>query len=148
MIEPDLVVKDGDTIELGGNVFGVIETPGHTWGTASYLYDVKDGDDTFRAVTIGGLGLNAIEGPSQVEAYIESLDRVRALVDEGGENVKVHLTTHGFSNNMDEARQELLQRAEGAPNVFVNPDGLLGQVAALRKRAVGRLEREKAKAKQ
>lgn len=148
MIEPDLVVEDGDTIELGGNVFGVIETPGHTWGTASYLYDVKDGDDTFRAVTIGGLGLNAIEGPSQVEAYIESLDRVRALVDEGGENVKVHLTTHGFSNNMDEARQDLLRRAAGEPNVFVNPDGLLGQVAAMRKRAVGRLEREKAKAKQ
>ncbi len=148
MIEPDMVVKDGDTIELGGNQFGVIETPGHTWGTASYLYDVRDGDDTFRAITIGGLGLNAIEGPPQVEAYIRSVDRVRALVEEGDETVQVHLTTHGFSNNMEETRQMHAARADGAPNVFVDPDALLKQVAGLRSRAVSRLEREKAKANQ
>ena len=55
MIPQDVVVKDGDVISLGGNAFGVLETPGHTLGTASYTFDVKDGPDTHRAVTVGGL---------------------------------------------------------------------------------------------
>lgn len=147
MIEPDMVVEDGDTIEFGGNSFRVIETPGHTWGTASYVYNVRDGDQTFRAITIGGLGLNAIEDPPQVEAYIASVDRVRALVEEGGDRVDVHLTTHGFSNQLDENRQKHLARAAGTPNVFVDPQGLLKQVAGLRARALDRLEKERAKAK-
>ncbi len=104
MIAPERVVADGDTITLGDNDFTVLETPGHTWGTASYLYDVKDGDETYRAITIGGLGLNAIEGPPQVAAFIESLDRVRALTEAQGMGIDVHLTTHGFSNGLDEDR--------------------------------------------
>lgn len=145
MIEPDMVVADGDQISLGGNAFTVIETPGHTWGTASYLYDVVDGDNTHRAITIGGLGLNAIEGPPQVEAFIASLDRMRELVDGGDKSVEVHLTTHGFSNNLDEDRQTLAGRAEGEPHVLVNPDGLLAQIETLRAGAVERLETERSK---
>ncbi|MFK7945415.1 MAG: MBL fold metallo-hydrolase [Paracoccaceae bacterium] len=148
MIEPDMVVADGDAIELGGNTFRVVETPGHTWGTASYLYDVMDGDQTFRAITIGGLGLNAIEGPPQVEAYIESVDRIRALVEDSDANVEVHLTTHGFSNGLYEDRQKHLARDADAPNVFVDPQALLNQIADLRVGAVARLERERAKANQ
>ncbi|QKV17286.1 MBL fold metallo-hydrolase [Oricola thermophila] len=145
MIEPEMVVADGDEITLGGNTFTVIETPGHTWGTASYAYDVRDGDETHRAITIGGLGLNAIEGPSQVEAYIESVDKVRSLVEVGGVPVEVHLTTHGFSDNLEENRQALAARAPGVPNVFVNPQGLLKQLATLRGGAVERLHVERNK---
>ena len=61
MIPQDVVVKDGDVIRLGGNSFGVLETPGHTLGTVSYTFDVKDGANPYRAITIGGLGLNAIK---------------------------------------------------------------------------------------
>ncbi len=145
MIEPGIVAKDGDTFEVGGNIFRVYETPGHTWGTATYTYDVKDGEKTYRAVTIGGLGLNAIEGPEQVEAYINSVDRIGTLAGQGGEKVEVHLTTHGFSNNMEEDRLELAERKAGEPNVFVNPKGLIDQVAGLRGRAVKRLEIERNK---
>ena len=145
MIDQDMVVEDGDTIELGDNSFKVIETPGHTWGTASYSYAVKDQDETYRAITIGGLGLNAIDGPPQVEAYIESVDRVRTLVESGDEAVEVHLTTHGFSNNLDENRQKHLTRKPGEPNVFVDPQALVSQVETLRAGAVERLETEKKK---
>lgn len=145
MIEPEMVLKDGDTIELGGMSISVIETPGHTWGTASYLYDVKDGEETYRAITIGGLGLNAIEGPSQVEAYIDSVDRIKALVENKQDNIQVHLTTHGFSNHLEEDRMLHAKRDSGKPNVFINPEGLLAQVATLRSRAVTRLSMEKLK---
>lgn len=145
MIAPDMVVADGDEITLGGNTFTVIETPGHTWGTASYIFDVKDGDETHSAITIGGLGLNAIEGPEQVEAYIASVDHLRALVGSPGNGIDVHLSTHGFSNNLDEDRQALAARAPGEANVLVNPEGLLAQIAFLRDRAAERLQTEQGK---
>lgn len=145
MIEPEMVVADGDTITLGSNTIQVLETPGHTWGTASYVYDVKDGDQTYRSITIGGLGLNAIEGPSQVEAYINSVDRVRDVIEASEKPVAVHLTTHGFSAGLDENRQLHQARLGGQPNVFVDPEAILKQVAGLRDRAVKRLELEKAK---
>ncbi|WP_299936984.1 MBL fold metallo-hydrolase [uncultured Pelagimonas sp.] len=145
MIAPEIVAKDGDTIKLGGMEIGIIETPGHTWGTASFLYDVKDGENIHRAITIGGLGLNAIDGPAQVESYIESVDRVRALVEAKDQRVEAHLTTHGFSANLDENRQILERREAGDPNVFVNSDAILKDVAGLRSRAVKRLELENGK---
>ncbi len=145
MIEPEMVVKDGDEIKLGNNTFAVIETPGHTWGTASYMYDVKDGDNTHRAITIGGLGLNAIEGPPQVEAYIDSVDRVRKLIEANDTPIDTHLTTHGFSAGLDEKRQQHMTRQTGESNVFVDPQALLNQVAGLRERAVKRLEKELSK---
>lgn len=145
MIEADVVAKDGDTFKIGNNTVRVYKTPGHTWGTASYTYDVNDGDKTHRAITIGGLGLNAINGPEQVEAYINSVDRINALTEESGEMVEVHLTTHGFSNQLAEDRKKFEERKAGEPNVFVNPEGLKKQVAGLRGRAVKRLEIEKNK---
>lgn len=145
MIEPELTVADGDEITLGDNTFTVLETPGHTWGTASYVYDVRGGNDTYRAITIGGLGLNAIEGPPQVEAFIESLDRMRALTEEKDMGIDVHLTTHGFSNGLDEDRQAMAARAEGEPNVMVAPDELLAQIEGLRAGAVERLAIEENK---
>jgi metallo-beta-lactamase class B len=145
MIEPEMVAADGEEIKLGDNSFTVLETPGHTWGTASYAYDVQDGDETHRAVTIGGLGLNAIEGPEQVEAFINSLDRLRALTEDSDAGIDVHLTTHGFSNGLDEDRQAMATRKEGEPNVMVDPDGLLAQIETLRAGAVKRLAIEQNK---
>lgn len=80
-----------------------------------------------------------------MKAYIKSVDRVRDLIEDKGKNVQVHLTTHGFSNSMEEDRLKLLERKPGEPNIFVNPEGLLKQVSGLRGRAVKRLEIEKEK---
>ncbi len=145
MVEPEMVVADGDSITLGNNTFSVVETPGHTWGTASYTFDVIDQGQSYRAVTIGGLGLNAIEGPEQVEAFIDSLDRLSSMAQDEDMGIDVHLTTHGFSNGLEEDRQALAARAEGEPNVLVDPEGLLSQIASLRSGAVERLAIEQNK---
>ena len=143
MIPQDVVVKDGDIIRLGDNSFGVMETPGHTLGTASYTYDVRDGTSTYRAITVGGLGLNAIKDSNQVVAYIASVDRIRALVSQPSQPVTVHLTTHPFSNGLMEARDRLAARKPGQPHPLVDPQGLLTQLAALRSGAEQRLEIER-----
>jgi metallo-beta-lactamase class B len=143
MIPQQVVVKDGDVIDIGGNTFGVLETPGHTQGTASYSFDVKDGTKTHRAITVGGLGLNAIKDSKQVEAYIASVDRIGALVKRTNQPFTVHLTTHPFSNGLMEARDRLASRKPNEPNPLVDPEGLLKQLAGLRKDAVERLEIER-----
>ena len=145
MIQPEIVISDGETIDLGGNAFTAIETPGHTWGTTSYTYDVVDNGDTFRAITIGGLGLNAIEGPAQVEAYIQSVDKISGRVNDTQESVQVHLSNHGFSNDLDENRKTLAARQPGDKNIFVNPEALQDQISKLREGAVERLETEKSR---
>lgn len=139
MIAPDMVVRDGDKIRLGDETIGVLATPGHTLGTASYAFDVKDGAKTYRAITIGGLGLNAIKSSNQVEAYITSVDRIDALVKNPTNPIEVHLTTHPFSNGLTEAKDRLANRRPGDPNPLVDPEGLLRQLAELRRGAVERL---------
>ena len=67
MIEPDLMLTDG-LVLTGGNVaLQAYETPGHTMGTASFAFDARDGARSYRAFTVGGLGLNAVGGPEQVK---------------------------------------------------------------------------------
>jgi metallo-beta-lactamase class B len=143
MIPQDVVVKDGDVIRLGGNSFGVLETPGHTPGTASYTFDVKDGANSYRAVTVGGLGLNAIKNSKQVEGFIASLDRLSELVKQPNQPVTVHLTAHAFSNGLTEAHDRLAARKPGEPNPLVDPDGFLKQLAVMRSGGEQRLEFER-----
>jgi metallo-beta-lactamase class B len=142
MIPQDVVVKDGDVIRLAGNTFGVLETPGHTLGTASYTFDVKDGTSTYRAITVGGLGLNAIKNSKQVEGFIASLDRLSGLA-KPNQPVTVHLTTHGFSNGMTEVGYRLPARKPGELNPLVDPGGFLEQLASLRSGAEVRLDIER-----
>src|SRR5260370_31090076 len=143
MIPQAVVPKGGDVIRLGGNNFGVLETPGHPLGTASYPFDVKDGANIYRAITVGGLGLNAIKDSKQVESYIASVDRITALAKQPSQPVTVHLTTHPFSTGLMEARDRLAARKPGDPNPLVDPDGLLKQLAGLRSGAEERLEIER-----
>ncbi len=79
MIDQDLVLADAQTVTYGDVSIQAYETPGHTMGTASFAFDAHDGGRTYRAFTVGGLGLNAIRGPEQVEAFIASLMRIRDL---------------------------------------------------------------------
>jgi metallo-beta-lactamase class B len=143
MIPRDVVAKDGDVIHVGDNSFGVLETPGHTLGTASYTYDVTDGANTYRAITVGGLGLNAIKDSRQVELYIASVGTISALIKKQQQPVTVHLTTHPFSNGLTEIRARLAARKPDEPNPLVDQQGILEQLAALRSNAEERLEVER-----
>ncbi|MET0509623.1 MAG: MBL fold metallo-hydrolase, partial [Burkholderiaceae bacterium] len=144
MMGPDMVAKDGDVIKVGDTSFTVLETPGHTFGTASYLYPVRDGANVHRAITVGGLGLNAIENSGQVESYIGSVERIEKLTVDPAAPITVHLTTHPFSNGQTEAAARNKQRQPGAPNALVDQAGFLKQLEGLRLGARDRLAQEKA----
>ncbi|MGL6176392.1 MAG: hypothetical protein ACRC1U_05290, partial [Vibrionaceae bacterium] len=142
----DIIVNDGDVLTVGDTKFYAYATPGHTWGTTSYALDVKDGDKTYRAITIGGLGLNAIDGAKQVEAYISSVDRIKAMVNAANNPISVHLTAHPFSSGLTEAKELLKTRKPGQPHPLVDATGLNEQLNALRAGAVERLAVEQERA--
>jgi metallo-beta-lactamase class B len=145
MIEQDIVLTDGQVLAVGDIRLQAFETPGHTMGTASFAFDAFDGGRRHRAFTVGGLGLNAIKGPEQVEAFLASLQRIRLLTQDPQDPVTTHLTTHAFSNGLTEAKELLKGRKAGDPHPLVDPQGFRAQLDALQAGAEQRLVAERAK---
>ena len=145
MTDKDIVLADGQTLKGGEISIQSFETPGHTMGTVSFAFDVRDGDKTYRAFTIGGLGLNAIRGPEQVEAFVASLKRIRALTETKAQPVELHLTTHPFSNELTETKELLKVRKPGQPHPLVDLPGFRQQLNALQASAEKRLVIERQK---
>src|SRR6478735_1888261 len=54
----DRVLKDGDTVALGGTTLVAHLTPGHTRGCTTWTLKVQDGGRTYDVVIIGSLGVN------------------------------------------------------------------------------------------
>lgn len=145
MIEPDLVISDRQVLAAGDVAVQAFETPGHTMGTASFAFDARDGARSYRAFTVGGLGLNAVRGPEQVEAFIASVKRIRALTDDATRPVELHLTTHAFSTNLTEAKELLKTRKPGDPHPLVDLPGFRQQLDQLQAGAEKRLAVERQK---
>ena len=145
MIEPDILLTDGQTVTGGDIAIQAFETPGHTMGTASFAFDARDGGRTYRAFTVGGLGLNRIRGPEQVEAFIASLKRIRTLTQDGARPVELHLTTHGFLTGLNEVKDLLKTRKGTDPHPLVDLPALRKQLDELQAGAERRfvVERQK-----
>jgi metallo-beta-lactamase class B len=145
MMEPDLVISDGEVLTAGDVTIQAFETPGHTMGTVSFAYDARDGGRTYRAFTVGGLGLNASERPEQVEAFITSAKRIRAMTEDATRPIELHLTTHAFSTGLTEAKDLLNTRKPGDPHPLVDLPAFRRQLDQLQAGAEKRLavEREK-----
>ncbi len=58
--QPDILLRDGDVLEMGGTRIRCFHTPGHTEGTMSYLFNVTDGEREWVAGTHGGIGMNTM----------------------------------------------------------------------------------------
>lgn len=118
----ETMLRAGERFTLGDTSVEVISTPGHTLGTVSLLFDVRDGKSTHRALLWGGTAFNFGRAPNRLErleAYIEATDRVRTLVRE--RNVEVFISNHA---SYDGAVDKLAQMAGkpdrgGAPHPFV-----------------------------
>lgn len=105
------------------------------------MYDVRRGDKTYRAVTVGGQGLNAIEGPDQVRAYMKSMDRL----SEDSLNIEVDLTAHPFSNGLADKIPALRSLKPSDPHPLINRAAYVARLKKLNEGAAERLKLELAK---
>ena len=139
----DMVVADGDTLELGDTEIRFYVTPGHTEGVLSMEFPVRDGGEEHRAFVFGGVGLN-FEGVHRTNLYLDSVARIGRLAAEDGNPIDVNVTNHASMGRIFERAEQLASRAEGDAHPFVDPEGYVAWLAELQKNAEEKLvvERE------
>ena len=121
-LERDLVIEDEQQITLGDTTITAYVTPGHTEGVLSLDFEVRDGDETHRAFTFGGVGLN-FSGMDRTEAYLASVARIRSLSEDGERPISVNVSNHPEVGQIFERRDRAAGRGEGDPHPFVDPEG-------------------------
>lgn len=120
--EPDVLLSDGDTIELGNTKILAVATPGHTPGAMSYFFDVTDGKDKYRAALHGGMGINTMcrEFLDKYGLSYDCRENFKAAMDTlSGMRADIFLGNHMQHNKTLEKYEMLL---EGKADAFLNPD--------------------------
>jgi metallo-beta-lactamase class B len=112
----DVEAKDGDKLTLGDTTITLHLTPGHTPGTISSIYQVKDRGRTHTVATWGG---TTIQGgrPETYLAYIASADRYRDIVKKSGADIV--LSNHTAYDNTPANVAKLATRKPTDPNPYV-----------------------------
>ena len=121
---PDVLVDDGDHIKLGNTDIKCVLSPGHTFGTLSFFFDVTEGGRTLRVGYMGGAGFLTMY-KSYCSWY--HLPQTKALVMKDTiqklwqEPVDITLGNHPAQNNTMGKRQYMLEHP--GTNPFIGEAG-------------------------
>ena len=119
--EPDILLSDGDVIELGNTRIRAVATSGHTPGAMSYFFNISDGVETYIAALHGGTGFNTL-----CRKFLDKYDLpyklredfVRSMLRLCEEKVDIFLGNHMQQNNT-EKKAELIKAGDRL--AFVDP---------------------------
>jgi metallo-beta-lactamase class B len=110
----DIVVKDGDSIRLGDTEVRIVVTPGHTPGTISPIFEVRDGDQKHYVGYWGGDGASHLDAEG-IRTYAAAVDRFISL----DPRVDVPLSNHVVADGTLLKLPLLASRKAGEPHPFV-----------------------------
>lgn len=130
--ERDVVVRDGDVIELGGTAVRIVVTPGHTPGTISPIFPVQDGGQTHVVGYWGGDGAGYLPHP-EIETYMRSADRFLALEPA----VDIELSNHAVADGTLLKLPLLQARRPGDPHPFVSGNAAFREWVGVLKSCAG-----------
>jgi len=128
----DISVKDGDVIALGKTSVRIVVTPGHTPGTISPIFKVKDGKQTHVVGYWGGDGAGYLP-PKDIETYMRSADRFMGL----DPAVDVELSNHVVADGTLLKLPLLKERRPGDPHPFVSGNAAFREWAGVLKSCAG-----------
>jgi metallo-beta-lactamase class B len=136
----DRVLRDGDTVSLGGVTLTARVTPGHTRGCTTWTFDLPDGGRTRKAVIVGSMSINPgvvlvanPKFPEIADEYARSFRVLRSLP------VEVFLAPHVQQFGAAAKAGRLGE----SPNPFVDPDGYKGALDDWEKAYREQLARER-----
>ncbi len=114
--EPDILLREGDTVKLGNTEIEIMETPGHTEGCISLFFKTEEDGIEYQVGTFGGAGANTLASghfdyDGCREDYLNSLNRLRE------KKVNVFIGNHVW-NNDTEAKSKIL--ADTGENKFID----------------------------
>lgn len=113
------VGPDGMKLKLGDTTIDIVFTPGHSPGTLSYVFPVKDHGKTVMVAYSGGTltGAFGTDGP-RYDEYIASQKRIAKAAADA--NATVLLSNHSeYDNAYTKARLVGFKREVGEDNPFV-----------------------------
>lgn len=99
----DIAATDGMKITLGDTTVTMISTPGHTVGTMSLSFQVKDNGKPLTVAYSGGTAFNFDNTVARFQTYIESQRKMAAMVEATGATVV--MSNHSeFDNAVNKIR--------------------------------------------
>jgi len=123
----DRVLRDGESVELGGSKLVAHLTPGHTKGCTTWTMQVQDGGRTLNAVIVGSPNVNPgyiLVGnknyPKIADDYVKTFAVLKSLPCD------LFLGAHGAYFGL-QAKHEKMK--VGGANPFIDPDGYKAYVA-------------------
>jgi metallo-beta-lactamase class B len=110
----DMVATDGQKLTLGDTTLTLYLTPGHTLGTLSVLFPVKDHGEPHLVAEWGGVGFNFEHSRERFAIYMASAARFGGIVAQSGADVLIanHTNQDGSHTKLPAA----LDRKPGQPN--------------------------------
>lgn len=116
----DRVLRDGDTVVLGGTTLTARLTPGHTKGNTTWTMKAVENGRSYDVVVIGSAGVNPgfvlvgnKDNPQIADEYKQTFKVLRSLPCD------VPLASHPAMYNMAEKHKKLGTH----PNPFIDPAG-------------------------
>jgi metallo-beta-lactamase class B len=108
----DRVLRDGETVTLGGTTLVAHLTAGHTRGCTTFTTTAQEGGRTYNVMFGCSLRAPATISPAVAEEFNRTFKKVRSLPCD------VQLGDHGAQYNMQEKFAKL---KVGGPNPFIDP---------------------------
>jgi len=112
----DIVADDGQKITLGDMAVTFVATPGHTPGTLSMIFTVKDNGKPLIVAYSGGTAFNFPSTTSNFDIYIKSQSKMAAAA--AAANATVLMSNHSEFDSATTKIRMLASRKSGEPHPF------------------------------
>jgi metallo-beta-lactamase class B len=120
------VGPDGHKLTLGDTTVDIIATPGHTPGTLSYLFPVKDGGRTLVVAYSGGTAFNFARRAENFAMYRDGAKKMGDAARAAGAVILMSNHTE-FDRAYDRARLAQLPRAPGEKHPYETDVATVGR---------------------
>lgn len=114
----DIVAMDGQKITLGDTTVTLVSTPGHTPGTTSFIFNVKDNGKPLTVAYSGGTALQVIyKDPAKLQGYVDTQAKFGRLAKEAGATIL--MTNHSVFDYAATRAQLMALRKPGDAHPYV-----------------------------
>ena len=112
----DIVAADGQKITLGDGSVTLITTPGHTPGTLSMIFQVKDNGRPLTVAYSGGTAFNFVNDVPHFDTYINSQRKMAEAAARAGATIL--MSNHSEFDNAVTKIKLMAARKPGEPHPF------------------------------
>src|SRR5580704_9175149 len=112
----DIVADDGQKITLGDTSVTIVTTPGHTPGTLSMIFTVKDNGRPLTVAYSGGTAFNFPSTAPNFDIYIKSQNKMAAAA--AAANATILMSNHSEFDLATTKIRMIASRKPGEPHPF------------------------------